>query len=242
MLACEHRVRGGRRRVAVPGRRARRLLADQPAAAPGQRRAGRVAGRGGGRAGQERGRDAAGHAARAARPGLPRRADRHRGRRRQLRRHRRGRRADRGRGGPAAAGDLRRPAAGRRALGRQGVGHGPGPARGRSGPLRGVHRRRHRLGGAHAAPPGGRGRGRRPGPGLADGPAAHGHRLGARRGPRLRLLLRPALPVPAGERARLADGRRGGRLHAHPPRRPGERRAAWRRSAAPSSTTWPWAA
>ena len=83
----------------------------------------------------------------------------------------------------------------------------------------------------HAAPPGGRGGGRRPGPGLADGPAAGGHRLGARRGPRLRLLLRPALPVPAGERARLADGRRGGRLHAGAPPRPG--RAAWRRSATP---------
>src|SRR6266704_1156188 len=63
---------------------------------------------------------------------------------------------------------------------------------------------------------------RRPGPGLADGPAAHGHQLGARRGPRLCLLLRPAVPVPPGERARLADGRRGGRLHADPPRRPGD--------------------
>ena len=41
---------------------ARRLLADQPAAAPVAAEPAGVAGRGGGRPGQERGRDAAGHA------------------------------------------------------------------------------------------------------------------------------------------------------------------------------------
>src|SRR6516162_8709975 len=93
-----------------------------------------------------------------------------------------------GRAAPAA-GDRRHPAARRRALGGQGLGHGPGPARGRTlrpgaGWLPAVHRRRHRLGGAPPAPAGGRGGGGRPGPGLADGPAADGGRLGARRGSR----------------------------------------------------------
>ena len=46
--------------------------------------------------------------------------------------------------------------------------------------------------------------------------------MGARRGPGLRVLLRPALSVPAGEQARRADGRRGRRLHAGAPRRTGE--------------------
>ena len=46
--------------------------------------------------------------------------------------------------------------------------------------------------------------------------------MGARRGPGLRVLLRPALSVPAGEHARLADGRGGRRLHAGAPRRTGE--------------------
>ncbi len=46
--------------------------------------------------------------------------------------------------------------------------------------------------------------------------------MGARRSPGLRVLLRPAVSVPAGERARRADGRRGRRLHAGTPRRAGE--------------------
>jgi hypothetical protein len=226
------RLRGRRGRLGVPGRRARRVLADQRVAAPGCRRAGRLAGRGGGRPGQERGRDAAGHAARAARPGLSGGAERHRRRRPQFRRHRRGRRRARGRA--ATAGDHGDAASGR--LGRQGVGHDPGTRRDQGRGLRAVHRRRHRLGGGHAAPPGGRGRGGRPGPGLPDGAAADGHRLGACRGAGLRLLLRPALPVPAGEPARLGHGRRGRRLHAGAPRRAGaggrpgpDRRRAHRR-------------
>lgn len=50
--------------------------------------------------------------------------------------------------------------------------------------------------------------------------------MGARRGPGLRVLLRPALSVPAGERARLAHGRGGRRLHAGAPRCAGEVRRA----------------
>ncbi len=117
-------------------------------------------------------------------------------------------------------------------MGGQGVGHGPGTRRGRplagcgrppgAGRLRAVHRRRYRLGYRHAARPGGRGGGGRPGLGLADGAVADDDRLGARRGPGLRVLLRPALSVPAGERARLAYGRGGRRLHAGAPRRAGE--------------------
>src|SRR5580704_807669 len=101
-------------------------------------------------------------------------------------------------------------------MGGQGMGHGPGTRRGwhpggrgrqpGAGRLRAVHRRRYRLPGSHAARSGGRGGGGRPGSGLADGAAADGHRVGARCGPGLRVLLRPALSVPAGERARLADG------------------------------------
>jgi hypothetical protein len=217
-------VHGGRARLGLPGHRARRVLADQPAAPPVPRcgRAGPVAGCGGGHPGPQRGRDAAGRAPHAARPGLPRRAHRRPGRRLQHGRHRRGRgraRTPAGPPGPDAAGGGRRAAAGR--LGREGLGHGPGPGRRRvHGRLRAVHRRRHRLGGRGAAGPGARGRGGRPGPGLADGAAADGDRVGTGRRPGVRLLLRPAVPVPPGELAPVAHGRGGRRLHARAPRGP----------------------
>src|ERR1039457_4232369 len=53
----------------------------------------------------------------------------------------------------------------------------------------------------------------------ADIRVAAGTPLGARGGPRVRVLLRPALSVPAGERASFAHRGGGGRLHAGAPRR-----------------------
>lgn len=47
-------------------------------------------------------------------------------------------------------------------------------------------------------------------PGVADGAAAGGERLGAAGGARVRVLLRAALPVPPGEPGPVADGGRGG--------------------------------
>ncbi len=109
-------------------------------------------------------------------------------------------------------------------LGRQGLGHGAGPGRGGHPVRRGartwvrtVHRRRHRLGAPGAARSGRRGGGGRPGPSLPDGAAARRHRVGADRRPCLRLLLRPALSVPAGERPRVAYRGRGRGLHAGAP-------------------------
>ena len=84
------------------------------------------------------------------------------------------------------------------------TGHGRGRAgsggdrRPRAG-VRAVHRRGHRLGPARAPRPGPRRRSRRPGPRLADGPASRGDQVGAGDRARLRLLLRPALPVPQGQ-------------------------------------------
>ena len=60
-----------------------------------------------------------------------------------------------------------------------GEGDGHGTREVPAGRVRAVHRRRHRLAAGRAAGPGARGRGRRPGPGLADGAAAHGDRVGA---------------------------------------------------------------
>src|SRR3984893_2462456 len=114
----------------------------------------------------------------------------------------------------AAGGPGRQPA-GR--LGRQGLGHGAGSAgRGRLR-VRAVHRRGHRLRAGHADRPGARRRGRPPRPRLADGVAARGHWVGAPHRPGVRLLLRPALPVPLGEPARLAHRGRGRRMHAGAP-------------------------
>ena len=92
--------------------------------------------------------------------------------------------------------------------------------------VRAVHRRRHRLGGRGAAGPGARGGGGRPGPGLADGAAADGDRMGAGDRSRVRVLLRPAVPVPAGELASVAHGGGRRRLHARAPRGPGAIRRA----------------
>jgi len=233
-LQC--RVRGSRGRLGLPGPRARRVLADRPAASSARcrGRAVPVAGRGGGHPGPQRGRDAAGRTPHAARPGLPRRADRHPGRRLQHGRHRRGRGRTRPGAGRAAGPPRARPAGGGRhpaaaRLGRQGLGHGPGPGRGRrpwSRGVRAVHRRRHRLGGRRAAGPGTRGRGGRPGSGLPDGVAADGDPVGTGRGPRVRVLLRPALPVPPGELAPVAHGGGRRRLHARAPCGPGAIRRA----------------
>ena len=114
-----------------------------------------------------------------------------------------------------------------------------GQAENAAGELRAVHRRRHRLAPGRAAGPGPRGRGQRPGPGLADGAAAHRDRVGAGGGPGVRVLLRPALPVPAGELDPVPHRGGGRRLHAGAPRGPGALRRAGARSAAPASTTWP---
>ena len=108
----------------------------------------------------------------------------------------------------------------------------PRASRPRARRLRAVHRRRYRLGGAHAAPPGGRGRG--DDRDLVSQMALLRTATGWERVvvPAFVYFLAQALSVPAGQRARLADGRGGRRLHAGAPRRAGEMRRPWRRSAA----------
>ncbi|CAM5448706.1 hypothetical protein SBADM41S_06094 [Streptomyces badius] len=100
-------------------------------------------------------------------------------------------------------------------------GQAVGPAaRDRGGPagqagLPAADRRGHRTRAGQPARSGGSGRSRRPGrlrPGVADGAAAGGERLGAPGGARVRLFLRAALPVPPGQQRPVADGRGGGRL------------------------------
>ena len=66
--------------------------------------------------------------------------------------------------------------------------------------------------------------------------------LGACGRSRLRLLLRPALPVPAGQPPGRAHGGRGRRLHAGPARRAGRLGRPRGHRAARGSTTWPSAA
>ena len=188
----------------------RRVLADGPAAAtrPGP---GRVAGGDRGGAGPQRGGGAARHPSLPADAGLPRQADGDSGRRRLGRRHRAGRGKAGRRIRSALPGfDTARPsgpAPGR--LGGQGVGHGVRPGNGRPAGIRAVHRRGHQLRAGHADRPGPRRGRRRLRPRLADGPAAHRDRLGAADRARVRVLLRPALPVPPGEPAAGPDGRRG---------------------------------
>ena len=63
--------------------------------------------------------------------------------------------------------------------------------------------------------------------------------LGAPAGARVRVLLRPALPVPPGQPAGRAHGRGRRRVHARARGRSWRPRAASAPSAAPGSTTWP---
>ncbi len=69
----------------------------------------------------------------------------------------------------------------------------------------------------------GRRRARRPGAALADGAAARRDGLGTGNRARVRLLLRPALPVPAGQRPGQQDRGRGRRMHADQEDRPRQR-------------------
>ncbi|ESU45994.1 hypothetical protein P376_6028 [Streptomyces sp. HCCB10043] len=207
--------RGFTDRVGVAAAGTGLLLADGPAAPPAHR-PGTLAVGGGGGAGPRRGRDAAGEPAVTAGPGLSGGGPDHPRRRLQQRRHRAagpgpGRPVRRS---PADRGDAR----GARA-GLDGQAVGPA-ARDRGGPagqagLPAADRRGHRARAGQPARSGGRGRSRRSRrirPRVADGAAAGGERLGAPGGPRVRLLLRAALPVPPGQQRPVADGRGGGGL------------------------------
>ena len=228
------RVCRQRGRLDLPGSRPRRILADQPAAARGSagpaaaNRCRAVARGDGGGAREERGGHAAGDAARAAGAGLPGRVPRRPGRRQERRRDRRGRgrtrRHVRRRWRRAAHRARRAAPAGR--LGREGVGHGAGRRgrRGRSARVPAVHGRGHRVGAGRAARHRRGGHRRRPGGGLADGAAPRGNGVGTGDRPRVRLLLRAALPVPAGQQPGQQDRRRGRRVHAGRDGRAGEGR------------------
>ena len=109
-------------------------------------------------------------------------------------------------------------------MGGQGLGHGAGGG-GRGGlRLPAVHRRRHRLRARHGRRPGPRRGHRRPCPGVPDGAAARGHRLGEVDSSGLCLLFRPALPVPQDRAPGCPDRRGRWRLHAGAPDGPGGRR------------------
>src|SRR5262249_1663927 len=91
---------------------------------------------------------------------------------------------------------------------------GPGGGDGGGVRLPAVYRRRYRLRAGNRDRPGPRGRRGRPGPGLPDGDAAGGNRLGTVDRSGVRVLLRAALPVPVGRPPPGQDRRRGRRLHA----------------------------
>ena len=102
-------------------------------------------------------------------------------------------------------------------LGGQGARHGRRAAGGGGVRLCAVHRRGHRVRAGHADRAGPRGRGRGSRAGLTDGAAPRGHRLGTAHRAWPLLLLRSAVPVPLGQPAGFADGRRGRWLHAGAP-------------------------
>ena len=227
------RLHPRRDHLGVPAGRPRRLLATGQRLPYAAADPARVAERGRGRAGQERGRGAARHPADPARPGLPRGllgscsstttaptgpASRRPGRAS----------ADETGSRDGYAVVRRSPDPGR--LGGQGVGHGSRGCTPRATPRYVLFTDAdigYAPGDGRRAGPGGRGR--RPRAGVADGAAAGGHVLGAAAGPGVRLLLRPALPVPAGQQAGRAHGGRRGRMHAGAPRARWRRRAAWSR-------------
>ena len=201
--------------LGLPADLARRLLAHRPSTASVRTAARLLAQRHRRHPCPGRSRHAPPDAADPAGPGLPGPFQRDPGRRREHRRHRRGRRRPRQRQPPE--GHQRQPDTPR--LGWQGLGDAAGPGRGRRHRLRPVHRRRHQLCAGHPHPAG-RSRRRPVRAGLPDGAAPLPEPGRAPADPGVRLLLRPALPVPPGQPPHEQESGRSRRVHAGPARRP----------------------